>query len=72
MADGYLGSPVHCGIGCWTGSRGDVRLQAAVGLEIKDVEWIEGSSWCVTVMLSGWMSSCEDDAKLTVMSDVNV
>lgn len=28
VADGYLGSPVHCGISCWTGSGGDVRLQA--------------------------------------------
>ncbi len=46
--------PSACGIGCWTGSGWDVSLQAAVGLEIEDIEWIGGSSWCVPVMLSGW------------------
>lgn len=56
VADGYLWVPVHCGIDCWTGSGWDVSLQAAVGLAIEDidVEWIESSSWCVPVMLSGW------------------
>lgn len=38
VADGYLWSPVHCGIGCWTGSGWDVRLQTAVGLEMKDMD----------------------------------
>lgn len=26
VADGYLWIPVHCGIGCWTGSGWDVSL----------------------------------------------
>ncbi len=28
VADGYLWIPVHCGIGCWTGSECDVSLRA--------------------------------------------
>jgi len=43
VADGYLWSPVCCGIGCWTGSGWDVRLQTAVGLEM-DWTWMWGES----------------------------
>lgn len=47
VADGYLWIPVHSGICRWTGSGRDFSLQAAVGLETEDAQWIEGSSWCV-------------------------
>lgn len=56
VADGYLWIPVHCGIRWWTGSGWDFSLQPAVGLEIKAAQWMEGSSWCVPAMPSGWMS----------------
>lgn len=47
----------QCIVGEVAGQEVDWRLacQAVVGQEIKDVdvEWIEGSSWCVPEMLSG-------------------
>ena len=49
VADGYLSIPVHGGMGCWTGSGWGVSLSGCVGAG-RDVEWIEGSSWFVTVM----------------------
>lgn len=36
VADGYLWIPLHCGIGCWTGSGWDVGSQAAEGVKIED------------------------------------
>lgn len=36
VADGYLWIPLHCGIGCWTGSEWDVGSQAAEGVKIED------------------------------------
>lgn len=52
---GYRWSLLHCGTACWTGSGRDVRLQLAVNLESEDedaAEWIKGSSWCITDMLT--------------------
>ena len=71
VADGYLGIPVHRGLGRWTGSGRDVSSQAAVGLEIEDVEWIEGSSWCVPVMLSGWTQMSPDKVLVKMKRELN-